>query len=194
MSTHDLSGGASTDDQDSGVPLITETQREYVIWQNRAFRFYLAARVLYKARIYGPAALCANQAIELLLKATLIYHDRSFKPDAANHRVAGMLRTIGNKVKPKRAISVPRYFYADRRYQSVSRYPQHGLGLMVPGSFLPDLDRSFRELVVLVPFQHNTELRRHLTSSDRTVRLQLTSRNAETAALRRFLGIRPGAR
>ncbi len=170
--------------------MITETQVEYVVWQNRAFRFYLAARVLCKARIFAPAAHCANQALELLLKATLIYHDRSFKPQAAGHRVAPMLRAIANKVKPTPSLSLPRYFFEDRRYQSVSRYPQGGRGVLVPASFLPDLDRSFREIIQLVPFQHNTELRRHLTASDRSRRLQLTARNLETRALRRFLGVR----
>ena len=169
---------------------ITKAHVDYVIWQNRAFRFYLAARVLRAARIYAPAALCANLALELLLKATLIYHDRSFKPEVANHRVAGMLRTIGNKVRPKPRISIPEYFYADKRYQSVSRYPQQALGLLLPASFLVDLDRSFRELLLLVPFQHNTELRRHLASSDRKARLQLTRGNGEIAVLRRFLRIK----
>jgi len=169
---------------------ISDTQRDYVIWQNRAFRFYLAARVLYRSWIHGPAAFCATQAIELLLKATLVFYDRSFEPEGANHRIASLLRSVRNKVKGKPALSIPRYFYADRRYQSVSRYPQNGSGLIVPASFLHDLDRSFRELVLLVPFQHNTELRRRLTSSDRGARLQLTTGNAETKALRRFLGIK----
>src|SRR3989454_6572495 len=174
--------------------MISDTQREYVIWQNRAFRFYLAARVLYKARSFAPAAVWANQAVELLLKATLIYHDRSFKPEAARHRIAPMLRAISNKVRPKPSVSLPGYFYEDKRYQSVSRYPSGGRGLVIPASFLVDLDRSFRELIELVPFQHNTELRRHLAASNRSLRLQLTARNTQAAALRRFLRVRRGAR
>jgi hypothetical protein len=150
--------------------------------------------VLYKGGIYAPAALCANVAIELLLKATLIYYDRSFKPQAANHRIAGMLRTLRNKVNPKPRTSIPEYFYAEKRYQSLSRYPHHDQGLLIPASFLVDLDRSFRELLVLVPFQHNTELRRNLASPDRKKRAQLTRANAEIRVLRRFLGTSRGAR
>src|SRR2546422_11755299 len=75
-----------------------------------------------------PAALCANQAVELLLKATLIYHDRSFKPEAARHRIAPMLRAISNKVRPKPSVSLPGYFYEDKRYQSVSRSEERRVG------------------------------------------------------------------
>ena len=97
-------------------------------------------------------------------------------------------------MRPKPSVSLPGYFYEDRRYQSVSRYPSGGRGLVIPASFLVDLDRSFRELIELVPFQHNTELRRYSAASNRCLRLQLTARNTQAAALRRFLRVRRGAR
>jgi len=172
--------------------MINNRDMQYVIWQNRGFRFYIGARVLYRAAIYGPAALCATQAIELLLKATLVYHDRSFKPETARHRIAPMLRSVRNKVTPSPSLSLPRYFYHDKRYQSLSRYPQHGWGILIPASFLADLDRSVRELIELVPFQHNTELSHHLRSRQGSARLQLTGRNTEAAALRRFLRLGSG--
>ena len=152
--------------------------------------FYAGARVLYRACIYGAAAFCANQALELLLKATLIYHDRSFDPGSARHRFASLLRALRNKVPGSGVVSVPPYFYEGQRYQSLARYPSGGRGFIVPAAFLEDLDRAFRELVELVPFQHNTQLRTSLASPDRRVRLQLTWANAEARALRRFLGVR----
>lgn len=147
--------------------------------------WYASARVLYRARIYGSAAFCANQALELLLKATLVYHDRSFRPTAAGHRFAPMLRALRNKARA--TVFVPEYFYRDRNYQSLARYPSGGRGFILPTSFLSDLDRAFRELVQLVPFQHNTTLRSKLSSRNRRDRLQLTWGNTEARKLRSFL-------
>ncbi len=58
---------------------------EYIIWQNRAFRFYLAARVLFQKELFGPAGFCTFQALENLLKATAIYHIANFNPKKFGH-------------------------------------------------------------------------------------------------------------
>jgi HEPN domain-containing protein len=53
---------------------------DYIVWQNRSVRFYLGARLCYLSGLVAPAAFCAQQALEALLKATLKYWDRSFEP------------------------------------------------------------------------------------------------------------------
>ncbi|MER3486899.1 MAG: hypothetical protein C4345_13915 [Chloroflexota bacterium] len=169
---------------------IHPKQIQYVVWQNRSFNFYLAARVLYHTRVYRAAAFNANLALELLLKATLLYHDPSFDPTRANHRFAGMLRTLRNKVPGGASAFIPGYFHHGQRYQLLARYPSNGPGLLIPASFLADLDGAFCALVKLVPFQHNTELKRLLGSRDRMARLRLTRGNASASALRRLLRVR----
>jgi hypothetical protein len=123
---------------------IQDHEREYIIWQNRAVDFYIGARALYLQDLSGPAAYCSVSAIELLLKASLVYFDRSFVPVDANHNIGKMLRILKNK-GPK------------KRYLSTSRYPGDK-GLLVPATFLHDLDRVIATLIVLVPFQFNSKL------------------------------------
>lgn len=77
----------------------THTEVEYVRWQNRATRFYVGARLLYSNDMFAPAAYCASQAIELLLKATLVFWDRSFNPEAAGHAMAKLVRSVRNKAR-----------------------------------------------------------------------------------------------
>lgn len=135
-----------------------EVEKSYVIWQNRAYRFYLASRILVEKEQYAPAAFCSIQALESLMKATLVYWDKSFKPEAVNHRIACMIRTIRNKAEKGGKFSCPEYFYRDKRFQSVTRYPANGKGVLVPSTFLNDLDEVFSELITLVPFHFNTKL------------------------------------
>ncbi len=97
-------------------------------------------------------------SLELLLKATLVYVDRSFVPVDANHNIKKMLRILKNKSPKKTAVSIPEYFYFEDRYQSVSRYPKEPKGLVIPVSFLTDLDEAFVTLMSLVPFQFNSML------------------------------------
>jgi len=123
--------------------MISDTERKYIIWQNKAFRFYLAARLLYQNDLYSPAAFCAVQAIESLLKATLVYWDKNFVPEAAGHKIASMIRSIKNKVKGGKNFYCPEYFYKEKRFQVITRYPATGKGVLVPESFLRDLDKVF---------------------------------------------------
>ena len=69
-----------------------------------------------------------------------------------------MLNTVRNKVQDGSTFEIPSYFYTEKRYQSVSRYPSNGKGLGIPASFLDDIDTAFLNLVCLVPFQFNSEL------------------------------------
>ena len=143
-----------------------ENEVNYVIWQNRAFEFYVGARSLYSQQIIGPTVYCAVISIELLLKATLIFFDRSFVPNDAGHNIDKMQRILQNKGPRGVLIEIPQYFLHEDRYLSLSRYPRdNGSGIGVPSSFLEDLDSVFADLVCLVPFQYNTMLRRTIFHS-----------------------------
>jgi HEPN domain-containing protein len=167
---------------------IAQHERSYVEWQNRSTRFYLAARHLYNAELFAPAAYCAAMSIELMLKATLIYWDRKFKPEAASHGMAKLARMVGNRVNAAKGFKVPEYFYFEKRFLSVSRYPTNGKGVVVPSTLLGDLDSLITFLVPLVPFQHNTELKRVLRGRDRSALNILRRKNSSIRSLRRALG------
>ena len=157
---------------------------DYVRWQNRSCRFYLGARLLNRNELHAPAVYSAAIAIELLLKATLIYWDRSFNPKDGGHGMAKLMRMVSNKASNAKQFAVPAYFYHDQRYLTVSRYPTNGKGYIVPSSFTDDLDEVFANLVLLVPFQHNTELKRALSGKDRRGLLTLRYKNQQMRRLR----------
>jgi len=162
-------------------------EEDYIVWQNRAFGFYLASRLLIRYSLLRPATFSANQAIELLMKATLIYWDRSFKPREAGHGIAKMLRMIKNKVKPNPTVAVPSYFFHERRYLINTRYPGTGQGVPVPWSILHDLDRVFADLVRLVPFQFNSDLIHVLRGRNKYFLRFLRHGNRQMRPLRKFL-------
>jgi HEPN domain-containing protein len=166
---------------------FAEYEVDYVRWQNRAFRFFVGARVLAQRELHAPAVYSAAISLELLLKATLIYWDRTFNPLDAGHGMAKLTRMVRNKAKNANHIQVPEYFYFEQRYLTVARYPSSGKGFLVPPSLLEDLDRVFAELVVLVPFQHNTELKRALAGVDRKALLALRKSNGQMRMLRQAL-------
>jgi HEPN domain-containing protein len=172
--------------------MIAEHERSYIVWQNRAFRFYVPARLLYRRSHYSAAVFCASQAIELLLKATLVYWDRSFHPEAVRHRIARLIATTRNKVRGARSFDLPAYFFAEHRYYRTARYPTGSHGIAVPQSFLPDLDRVFAQLITLVPFQFNSELARALGRKQSATLLDLRRNNAQMKILRAH--IRPRRR
>ena len=166
---------------------MKNNERNYIIWQNHAVQFYLAARVLHSKRIFQPAVFCATQALENLLKGTLIYWDKSFKPEVGRHKFRAMLNAIHNKVPNGKSFDIPEYFFADKRYQSVSRYPTPGKGVGIMETFTDDLDKSFVELIQKVPFQFNSELVSIVGGRNRQALLILRKRNKQAFALRRFL-------
>lgn len=171
------------------MTIIAEHERDYVIWQNRAMRFYLAARLLHYNELHAPAAYSAVIAIEILLKATLVYWDRSFDPLAAGHGMAKLTRMVRNKAKGAGSFSVPAYFHHEQRYLNTSRYPIGDQGLNIPAELLNDLDRIVAQLVLMVPFQHNTELKRALRGKDKKGLKALRRGNAYVRSLRAGLGV-----
>ena len=166
---------------------MREQDVEYVRWQNRATRFYLASRSLYDRQLFGPSAYCCHQAVELIMKATLIYWDASFRPFAAGHNLAKMVRMTRNKVRGGRNFVIPSYLTHEQRFLRVTRYPTQGKGVLVPGHMIDDLDQVFADLILLVPFQFNTELLRSVTGRNRRDLLVLRRRNKQMRRLRRFL-------
>jgi HEPN domain-containing protein len=162
---------------------------KYVAWQNRSFRFYIAARVLYRKGLFAPAAHAAVLSLELLLKATLVYWVRSFNPQDIGHAIAKMCRMVRNKAPAAGSFAIQPYFYDQQRYLTLSRYPSRGRGLALPASFLQDLDASFAELIALVPFQHNTELRRALTGKDEAIHKALRVKNRQFRTFAAQLGV-----
>jgi HEPN domain-containing protein len=170
---------------------MEEKKLNYIRWQNRAFRFYIGARLLYLNEQDAPAAYCANQALELLLKATLVYWDRSFNPVNTGHKIAKMLRTISNKVPDGNSFSCPEYLWTDEKYLSTTRYPsQSGRGFGVPGSFLEDIDKIFNDLVLMTPFQWNSNLKQALQGRNKKNLSILRRQNTYMRSLRKNLNVR----
>ena len=164
---------------------MKDNEQQYIIWQNRAFSYYVAARLLNMKQIYGPASFCGYQAIEAILKATLIYWDKSFSPNVARHKMAKMINAMKNKVPNGKTVDIPEYFFADQRYLSVSRYPTRGKGVGIPGTFINDLDDAFVKLVTLVPFQFNSKLLHTLQGDDLAYLNILRRANKSMRLLRR---------
>jgi len=162
---------------------------DYVVWQNRATRFYLGARKLYQSDLWSPAAYCAAMTLELQQKATLIYWDRGFDPADAAHGMAKLARMIRNKVPNAKGHQIPEYFYFEQRYLSTTRYPRNGKGIGIPSTFLPDLDSVFARLIQMVPFQHNTELKSVLSGRNRKALDTFRRGNTNVKELRHFLEV-----
>jgi HEPN domain-containing protein len=160
---------------------------KYVAWQNRATEFYLAARRLHRCELYRAATYCAVLTIELMLKATLVYWIRGFNPEAASHGVAKLARMVRNQVPNARNFAVPEYFYFEQRYLTVSRYPKKNKALGIPAQFIHDLDSLYCNAVVLVPFQHNTQLKSVLRGKNRINLNTLRRGNLSIRGLRAYL-------
>lgn len=169
---------------------IKEIDRIYIVWQNRAFDFYVAARICAHSELFKPAAFMANQSIETMLKATLLYWDKSFVPEDSGHAIKIMLNILRNKVKGQSTFDIPEYFYFEQRYQSVSRYPKNGKGLVIPSTFTEDLDKIFVQLISMVLFQFNSKLVRTLKGEYWKMLVILRRSNSQMPQLRKFLGVR----
>ncbi len=169
---------------------MEDNEINYIIWQNRAFRFYLGARLLSLNEQHSPSAFCSLQAIESLMKGTLVYWDKSFNPESNGHKMTGMVKAIKNKVKHGNDFQCPEYFYKDNRFQSVTRYPAKGKGVGIPATLLQDLDHVFYNLVKLVPFQFNSELKGALTGKNKKNLNILRKNNSHIKDLRIFLNVK----
>ena len=167
---------------------IKDANVAYIIWQNRALDFYLAARLCYLSQLYRAAAFLANQTIETLMKATLIYWDKSFVPEDAGHAIKKMINMVRNKVKGQTKFDIPEDFYFEQRYQSVSRYPKDGNGLGISSTFIEDLDHTFVELISMVPLQFNSELLHTISGKNSRELACLRRSNSQMRRLRKILG------
>lgn len=168
---------------------IPKKNIDYVRWQNRSFRFYLGARLLLLNEMYSPACYSLVMSIELLLKATLIYWDKSFRPEDYNHNFNKLIKTLNNKVPNSRSLDVPEYFYAGDRYLTVTRYPSNDLGFLIPTRTLGDLDKCYADILMFVPYQFNTELINTLetTKNPSNDLCVLRKKNQQITRIRRFL-------
>lgn len=167
-----------------------EKEKAYAEWQNRAFHFYLSARLLYLNQHIVAAAFCSQQSLELILKATLIYHDKSFVPKSANHNFKTLINTLKNKVKNSNHIYIPEYFYYDQQYQSVSRYPSNKDEFFLPENLVDDLDKCFYDLLLLVPYQSDTLLVKTLSPNNERLKKKLNSfrmKNKQIANFRKYV-------
>ena len=127
--------------------MITERDKTYIIWQNRAFRFYPAARSCWHKKFHTPAVFLSHQVVELLLKATLIYWDCSTDPKKYRHDLEKLMQSINENtnIPGGEDFIIPEYFIKNsHEYQTVSRYPEpNSNGYWIPGTLLFDLDRLF---------------------------------------------------
>jgi HEPN domain-containing protein len=167
---------------------ISTEDRSYIIWQNRALEFYIAARVSYRRQLYRPAAFLAQQAIEQMLKGTLVWWDKSFKLEEHGHAIKKMTKIINNKVKGQSSFQIPEYFHHESRYQSVSRYPSNGKGILIPASFIVDLDTTIANLIEMVPFQFNSQLYYTLSGDNLSNLKDLRLHNQQIRRLRKHVG------
>jgi len=82
---------------DTPLSSFKNTCYEYVRWQNTATQFYISTRILYYEKLIGPAAFCSFQALENLMKATLIFYTDVKFAESFGHSLKKLERTINNK-------------------------------------------------------------------------------------------------
>lgn len=79
------------------------------------------------------------------------------------------------------------YFYNEQRYLNTSRYLTNSKGLLIPNCFLNDLDKIFSDLIALVPFQHNSALKKAISGKNKTELAMIRTKNLQMKKLRKFL-------
>ena len=135
---------------------IPKRDVDYIIWQNRAFWFYVPARTCFYKEFHPPAAFLSQQCLEQLMKATLKWLDPSFEPKSLNHNLRKMSQMIREKVPSQGDFMVPEYIC---KYQSLTRYPDpNGKGYLVPPTLIAEVDCLFADLVEMVPCKFNSQL------------------------------------
>ena len=176
---------------------IEKRTEEYIRWQNRAFRFYVAARCCYRKTFYAPASFLCYQSVELLQKATLLWYDPSFNPKRSNHKLKSMEEKIRQQVPGQNCFKLPAYLF-NKLYQETSRYPHpSGKGFSLPENFMCELDAAFTNLIEMVDtgFSNLSELHRTLQNPQTFPQNyeELQWNNQELERLRRHvIGIRVG--
>ncbi len=171
-----------------GAPVVNKNLR-YKAWQNHATRFYLGSRCLDLAGLHSSSVFCGFQAIENLLKATLLYYDPSFNPRQFNHNMERLIKEVEIKVPgAKGQVSIQPYLYYENRYQLFTRYPDDTCFKIIAHfrNYLKDLDCAFHDLLVLVPYQKNTELYKILKDQNKQIRFFLR-KNIYAEAITSFI-------
>ena len=161
---------------------LTKNELEYVRWQNRAFRFYPAARLLFLNEQHSAAQFCGQQAIETLLKATLMFFEPHTDPKRMGHDWGQMLKKLD---RHGHQLQIPEYFYTDRRLQTLTRYPS-GMIHRNP-EFLSDLDSVFLAVLKVVPYQRRSELTEALFSKTGPTHRILFRKNKQIRSMRSFI-------
>ncbi|MFA5272442.1 MAG: HEPN domain-containing protein [Candidatus Omnitrophota bacterium] len=138
---------------------------DYVRWQNKATQFYIAARLLYFQDLISPSVFCAFQAVENLMKATILFYKGIPFAEGFGHALKKMEREINSQIIKRiskkgrlKKLAIPAYFVHENRFQALSRYPRVGKGIGVGGFVIEDLDQLMFDLLKVVPFQFNTLL------------------------------------
>jgi HEPN domain-containing protein len=168
-----------------------------LVWQNRAYRFYIASRSLTLSGpliTNSPRLFLGYQAIESALKSTLVFWDKSFDPISSGHSTNKMLKTYKNKVPKEYRIldSLPDCFTWTERYQSLTRYPRKDMFFLpVISNYLEILDPCFSEIIRSVP---NTQWKPELCGTLKGKNIKelncLRRRNSEMRNLRKHFNIK----
>lgn len=167
--------------------MLSPAEVHYVRWQNRAFRFYVPARVLVlsggELRSFNSCAMfCGQQSIETLLKATLAYFEPSTDPSIYGHNWPKMQAALENWGC---AIKFPEYLTSNSKIQTKTRYPS-GLVPVCP-TFLKDIDSAFADLLSVVPCHRHTELAAALKSSRSSSCRYLVRKNLQIRRIRKLV-------
>jgi HEPN domain-containing protein len=125
-------------------------KKEYLSWQNSAVIFYISARLLWLKKIHMSAIFLAIQALENLLKSTLLCYVKDYNPLSSGHNLKKMTNILKNQVKNAKNCNMPSYFYKEM-YSIGTRYPDKYAAIYFGGNLINDLDRVFLDLMKLAP-------------------------------------------
>lgn len=165
----------------------------YVIWQNRAMRFYPASRLLHFNNLLSASKFCGFQAIETLLKGTVIHFDTDYNSKKqGGHKIKSIKAYLNQLVPKANAIEIPEYIYFEERYQILTRYPIDGKGIIAhPEEYLKDLDGIIVQLLALVPQKNACELHKILKNPDNPHYAIIREYNDDFEKFLRLFGFSP---
>lgn len=161
--------------------MMESAAERYSRWEARGMRFYQAARLAWFHELYSPFAFCAEQALEDLLCGALAFHRseddwRAVAPDP-RALAAHLQQVLGVPVM------IPGRFFAEARFQVLSRQPRPIRGVPIFPRMLDELDRAVTDLLELVP-EHRVGETARLFLDPHSPPVKLLSReNAQFARL-----------
>lgn len=178
-------------DQASTADSVHQKEQDYIDWQNRSLRFYLAARLLFFHDQIGPSLINAQHCLALLLRATLLYWDESFVPESTLLEIAGMIRMVRRQVPGAEAFDVPPYFCTAKLFDSMGQQGGQNPEDMFKNIFLSHLDGVYYKLLTFVPYQQGSNLKKALSGALKKDLTILRRSNAQMKSLRKYLSTRP---